>query len=361
MNFESKNPNLALKNEIFFNKNTYQLCYKHSNGIVYSLESSPISINNNMFVFQVGVPLDGHIHYALLTKENVEYLVHNTDSNYAVASEFQPFVLISTEINGQENNEHFHELTVYFDYINHTFIVTNISNNEFYNHQANLVGAAKIPTLQEVSDAGGLRNGSTIRQGSVDRFGLNGIEIVCSEDKMIQFADGREYYYSGNGPIIYANSMNGDTPDSSYDETQGFRVGSFFNSLALGKTYICTDATTDNAVWIPMGGAYVPTLDYVSGAITDVALDRALYNISNGICDVTIYGSVDLDFSAVTEGTFSFTLPVPEISGIYGTISMETPNQCNGIVRGNAKILSNDTTFVTSSARFVAKFSYQAF
>ena len=84
-------------------------------------------------------------------------------------------------------------------------------------------------TLQQVSDAGGLDNGSTIRQGSFDRFGLNGIEIVCSEDKRIQFVNGIEYYnpYTADKTIIYANSMNGDTPDSSYDETQGFQVGAF--------------------------------------------------------------------------------------------------------------------------------------
>ena len=155
--------------------------------------------------------------------------------------------------------------------------------------------------------------------------------------------------------------MNGDTPDSSYDETQGFQVGAFFNSLVIGITYVCTDQTEGSAVWLPLGGTYTPTLTVIDGAVLDVNPDTAFYTITNGIVEVTIFGSVELDFSAVAEGTFSFTLPVPEISGVYGTISVETPELCNGIVRGDAKILSKDNTFVTASAGFVAKFSYQAY
>ena len=104
-------------------------------------------------------------------------------------------------------------------------------------------------TLQQVSDAGGLDNGSTIREGSVERFGLTGLELVCSNEKMIQWVDGREYYYSNGSPIVHCNSLNGDTPGISYDETQGFTFGSRYTVLNDGKTYICTDATTDNAVW----------------------------------------------------------------------------------------------------------------
>lgn len=220
-----------------------------------------------------------------------------------------------------------------------------------------------FPTLQQVSDTGGLNNGSTIRQGSFDRFGFNGIETVCSEDKRIQFANGVEYYYpNSDGVIVHANSMNGDTPDNTYDGTQGFGVGSFFNSLSLGKTFRCVDATTDNAVWIPMGGEYFPTLDNPSVAISSVNLSKAFYNINNGICDVTIHGTVTVDFSIYSGGLFSFTTPTSPLSNCYGGISFRSSKVINGIIIDTdyARIYSNDTSLI-ESIQFVAKFTYQAY
>ena len=218
-------------------------------------------------------------------------------------------------------------------------------------------------TLQQVSDAGGLNNGSTIRQGSINRFGLNGIEIVCSEDKRIQFADGVEYYYpSSGGDIVHANSMNGDTPDSSYDETQGFKVGSFFNSLALGITYVCTDQTEGSATWLPMGGEYTPTLSDFQGAVTNAGVGKAFYSINNGICEVTINGTIEVDFSLNETGRFIFTVPIGVSSQCFGVASLDASNQLNGIVLGSyCRFSSKDTSLVSSGISYVAKFSYQVF
>lgn len=93
-----------------------------------------------LFMFQVGVPDSGHIHYASLTKPQAESLIHNTSSTIPVADPLQPYVVITTESNGNSGDNHIHDLTVYFDYVNHTFIVTNISNNDLYNHEAHLIG-----------------------------------------------------------------------------------------------------------------------------------------------------------------------------------------------------------------------------
>jgi hypothetical protein len=216
-------------------------------------------------------------------------------------------------------------------------------------------------TLQQVSDAGGLDNGSTIREGSVERFGLTGLELVCSNEKMIQWVDGREVYYSSGNPIVHVNSINDDIPNEFYDETLGIVIGSRYTVLNTGKTYICTDATTDNAVWLPMGGEYGTILDGVAGAITNVSLDTDFYSINNGVVDVTIYGTVDVDFSVVEEGGFNFTLPINTISDVLGVITFRTPNQINGIVIQHARIYSNDTSFVVSAVPFVAKFTYQAY
>jgi hypothetical protein len=217
-------------------------------------------------------------------------------------------------------------------------------------------------TLQQVSDTGGLDNGSNIQQGNVERFGLTGISRVCSQGYEIQFVNGVEYYLTETGGEIWqAISSNGTMPDNTHDETQGFKVSSIYNDLKSNISYICTDATEENAVWLPMAGEYTPTLDGVGSAITGVSLNKAFYSINNGFVDVTIQGNVDVDFSTLTEGSFDFTLPIDTIGDIWGVLTLRISNQNNGIVLGNAKIESNDTSFIASAVPFVAKFTYQAY
>jgi hypothetical protein len=217
-------------------------------------------------------------------------------------------------------------------------------------------------TLQQVSDAGGLDNGSTIRQGSVSRLGLTGIEQVCSNEKMIQWVDGREVYYSSENPIVHVNSINDDIPNEFYDETLGIVIGSRYTVLNTGITYICTDATEDNAVWLPMAGEYTPILSDSNGAVLAVSLNKAFYSISNGIVDVTIYVSVDVDFSLTDSGFFKFTLPFDTIGDIIGSGSISSANQCNVAVYGtNVNVSSKDLTFIENGTKLVAKFTYQAY
>jgi hypothetical protein len=216
-------------------------------------------------------------------------------------------------------------------------------------------------TLQQVSDAGGLDNGSTIRKGSNDNYGFGGgISQVCSLEKEMQWENGVQYYYEVGQPIVHANSIT-FSPDNSYDETKGFAVGSRYTVLNDGKTYICTDATTDNAVWLPMGGEYFPTLDGASGAVLSVSLDKAYYSINNGMADVTIHGSIGVDFSILVDGNFDFTLPIPSMSSIYGGIFVRATKQFNGYIKDNAKLYSEDTAFIDGALQFVAKFTYQAY
>jgi hypothetical protein len=222
-------------------------------------------------------------------------------------------------------------------------------------------------TFQQVSDAGGFDNFSTIRQGAATRFfGIRGLELVCVNDKMIQWADGREYYYINNGgtiePIVHCNSLNDDIPDNTFDETIGFAVGSRYTVLNTGITHICTDATTDSAIWLPMGGEYIPVLDEEGGAVEGVTLIKANYNINNGIVDVSICATIDVDFSLLDSGTFSFTLPTDSIGATIGSGSIKAANQCNVFVEsGTISIFSNDTTFIANDVAFAANFKYQAY
>ena len=217
-------------------------------------------------------------------------------------------------------------------------------------------------TLQQVSDAGGLDNGSTIREGSVERFGRTGIEQVCSNEKMIQWVDGREYYYQNGETVVHCNSLNGDVPDDFYDETKGFAVGSRYTVLNTGITYICTYATEDAARWLPMGGDYTPALDNATFAVLNVVLQKAYYSINNGIVDVTIYVTVDVDFFAADSGTFNFSLPVDSVGEIIGSGSIRSSEQCNVFVVSNTVYVSSkDLTFIENGVKLIANFKYQAY
>jgi len=218
------------------------------------------------------------------------------------------------------------------------------------------------PTLQQVSDTGGLDDGSNIQQGNVERFGLTGISRVCSQGFEIQFVNGVEYYLTGGGGQIWqAISSNGLIPDNTYDEVQGFQKDSIYNDLKTRISYICTDATTDNAVWLPMGGDSFPTVSEPNGAVSAVSLAKAFYSISNGIVDVSIQGNIDVDFSSADGGSFLFTFPTDVAITGFGNLSFDTSKNCNGfIIDNNVTIISNDTTLVTN-IKFFAKFTYQAY
>ena len=124
---------------------------------------------------------------------------------------------------------------------------------------------------------------------------------------------------------------------------------------------MCIEASTDTAVWLPMASEYSPVLDNASGAVSSPVLATAYYSINNGYVDVTIFGTIDVDFSTTNEGRFDFTLPIANISPVLGNITFETANQCNGIVNDNVSVFSNDTSFVIGDVFFVAKFTYRAY
>ena len=111
--------------------------------------SSPTTADS-LFTFQVGVPDNGHIHYATLNKLDAEDLIHRTNSQLPVGDPLQPRGTITTETNGPVGDPHVHTLTIVFDYVNHTFVVIDITNNSLYNHEAHMVGAPlelKVVTL----------------------------------------------------------------------------------------------------------------------------------------------------------------------------------------------------------------------
>ena len=99
------------------------------------------------------------------------------------------------------------------------------------------------------TDAIQLENGSSIRKGNYD-FGQNGgVSRICGVGYEDMWQAGFRHVFDSNGLI--RNTTNGFNiiPDSSFDFTLRFKIGSFW-SLDDGTTYMCTDATTGAAVWV---------------------------------------------------------------------------------------------------------------
>jgi hypothetical protein len=119
------------------------------------------------------------------------------------------------------------------------------------------------------ADAIELENTSSLQKGTYNFGGNGGISRICSNNYEDMWQNGFRHVFDQSGFI--RNSSNGFdlVPDSSFDVTLRFKVGSFW-SLDNGTTYICTDATEGAAVWEIYSVGATPTLQEVTdeGATT---------------------------------------------------------------------------------------------
>jgi hypothetical protein len=97
-------------------------------------------------------------------------------------------------------------------------------------------------------DAIVLENNSSIRKGTYDFGQSGGVSRICGVDFEDMWQGGIRHVFDNNGYI--RNSTNGFNvvPNSSFDITLRFKIGSIW-TLDDGTNYICTDATEGAAVW----------------------------------------------------------------------------------------------------------------
>lgn len=196
------------------------------------------------------------------------------------------------------------------------------------------VGGGGSQTLQQVSDTGGLDNGSTIRLGSENRFFERGISRVCSFEKEIQFVNGVEYYFPVGESIVYAHSMNGDTPDQYYDNTQGFQGGSKYYDARNNKLYACTDASTDNAVW--------ERIDLIDTNPTNAS--------TNPVSSGGVFTALALKENSIVAGTTAqywrgdkTWQPFPSLSVTVGTTAIASGTVGRLIFQGAGNVIQQDS------------------
>jgi hypothetical protein len=117
------------------------------------------------------------------------------------------------------------------------------------------------------SDAIFLENSSSLKKGTYDFGQQGGISMICGVGYEDMWQGGIRHVFDSNGLI--RNSTNGFNliPNYSFDSSLRFKIGSIW-TLDDGTSYICTDATTNNAVWESYSGNLVP----YTGANQDVDL-----------------------------------------------------------------------------------------
>ena len=119
-----------------------------------------------------------------------------------------------------------------------------------------------------------LDNGSLLQKGTVDNGAGGGIARVCSIGYQDEWENGVQYFLDNNSSqIIRANSINHTVPDTSFDITKNYIVGSIFHDMNNQNKYICTDNTENAATW-DIFYEDVPNLQAVTdeGAITTNAI-----------------------------------------------------------------------------------------
>lgn len=94
-----------------------------------------------------------------------------------------------------------------------------------------------------------LDNGAKLRGGTGDNGGSGGIARECVVGYEDKWENGVQYYKEISGSIIHAVSINSTVPDSSFDITKGFHVGTTYYLANTGSIYKCTNSNQGAAVW----------------------------------------------------------------------------------------------------------------
>jgi hypothetical protein len=131
-----------------------------------------------------------------------------------------------------------------------------------------------------------VQDGSKLKQGT-----NGGIALECIVGYDFQWKEGIAYYRPTGGGIVYAMSAVDQVPNSGFDSTLFYAVGSRFVNLVTNVQYICTDASVGAATWsvVASGGGLTSVGLSMPSAFT-VALPNPL--TSNGTLAVTGAGLV---------------------------------------------------------------------
>jgi hypothetical protein len=188
------------------------------------------------------------------------------------------------------------------------------------------------------ADAIELENTSLLKKGTYDFGGNGGISRICSNQYEDMWQNGFRHVFDQSGFI--RNSSNGfdAVPDSSFDVTLRFKVGSFW-SLDNGTTYICTDNTEGAAEWELYSVGATPTLQEVTDKGNTTDNDIIVRHSTDN--DIIISSITDSSQISVNQGTAGITLASQEVAGVTEALIQMTSDKGYNIITEGAIQLTN--------------------
>jgi hypothetical protein len=113
------------------------------------------------------------------------------------------------------------------------------------------LGSTTTNNIELINSGILLDNSSRLQKGTINAGygGNNGIAQICGLGYELKWEGGRLFIMGSSGNTIReARYMFTDIPQDTNDITEGYYIGTRW-VLDNGDVYVCTDNTTDNAVW----------------------------------------------------------------------------------------------------------------
>jgi hypothetical protein len=226
-------------------------------------------------------------------------------------------------------------------------------------------GSGSDQNLQQVTDVGNtttnsiildesslvFNNNSFLSKGTNEFGGAGGISQFCSIGYEQNWQAGINYVLDNSNLIRTATNCFNAVPNNFFDDTQRFKVGSRW-ILDNGYTYVCTDASTGAAVWIPQSSSgYTYEIGQYVAAQGGVIAHRWLSTSSLGsptsgtIQNYLVVDTADLSASAEF-ATLNVDISNVESTwdGFTNTANLIAAGAGSGITAGTAAVLCDSST-----------------
>jgi hypothetical protein len=188
------------------------------------------------------------------------------------------------------------------------------------------------------ADAIELENTSLLKKGTYDFGGNGGISRICSNQYEDMWQNGFRHVFDQSGFIRNSREGFDLVPDSSFDVTLRFKVGSFW-TLDNGTTYICTDNTEGAAEWEIYSVGATPTLQEVTDKGNTTDNDIIVRHSTDN--EIIISSITDSSQISVNQGTASISLASQENAGVTEALIQMTSDKGYNIITEGAIQLIN--------------------
>lgn len=203
-------------------------------------------------------------------------------------------------------------------------------------------------------------SGSKLENGSFDNGFGGGISLICTNEKEQQWENGVRYLRPLGGTNVYAETLDNVNPNSTYDSTKQWAIGSRYKNLVTGIEYICTNA--NSGIWLPLSGTWTPNTSLLSALITDLTFGTSYYSVIGSIVTCMISGNATFNFNTFPVTTIGFSLtesPTGEqpFKSSFGIGTTTNPNVSVIVNGSDFNFIGNSG--INESLNFIINFQYE--